>query len=437
MIRTIFHQLWNQRRQNGWIFIELLAVSFFLWTVLDPVYVLTANYHIDRGYDERGVYVVQMGTYDETYGNYDASLATDSLSREFYLRALRTICQQPEVDSYCVVTAWSFPNSSSWSGMQVYPDTASAGKSEGYEHAQRYEFIVTEGSNPFRTFGMRDAHTGREVRMPEDIRDKVFLSEYLARKVTGSADATGKKVYTYDKHAYEVAGVLCDYKHRDYQQPYPLLVSLSGEIKGGSYMGWMYVPVIRLKKNADPEAFEQRFCKEVIPQLSVGNFYCSELKPFSQLSDEYAARSGVTNKLRLQYSLTGFTILCIFLGMVGTFWIRCNARRQEIGVMCSMGASRGTICRQFLTEAWLLVTVAFVLVLPLLWHHARIDGMYVVEVNQNFVPDLKYAQNRFGAHFGIVTLLSYLLLLAVALVGTYIPVKRAARILPAEALRDE
>lgn len=85
----------------------------------------------------------------------------------------------------------------------------------------------------------------------------------------------------------------------------------------------------------------------------------------------------------------------------------------------------------------MLVSIAFVLVLPLLWHHARIDGMYVVEASQDFVPDVQYAQNRFGAHFGIVTLLTYLLLLAVALVGTYIPVKRAARTLPAEALRDE
>ena len=50
MLKMIFNQLWNQRRQNGWIFMELLVVSFFLWTVIDPIYVLTANRHIDSGY---------------------------------------------------------------------------------------------------------------------------------------------------------------------------------------------------------------------------------------------------------------------------------------------------------------------------------------------------------------------------------------------------
>ena len=61
MIRTILHQLWNQRRQNGWIFLELLVVSFFLWTVIDPIYVLLANRAIDRGYNPEGLYVVNIG----------------------------------------------------------------------------------------------------------------------------------------------------------------------------------------------------------------------------------------------------------------------------------------------------------------------------------------------------------------------------------------
>ena len=49
MIKIIRHQLWNQRRQNGWIFVELVIVSFFLWTVIDPIYVLTSNLALDPG----------------------------------------------------------------------------------------------------------------------------------------------------------------------------------------------------------------------------------------------------------------------------------------------------------------------------------------------------------------------------------------------------
>ena len=54
MVKTIFNQLWNQRKMNFWIFLELLAVSFFLWLVLDPVYVLNVNKQTPRGMKVKG-----------------------------------------------------------------------------------------------------------------------------------------------------------------------------------------------------------------------------------------------------------------------------------------------------------------------------------------------------------------------------------------------
>lgn len=48
-----------------------------------------------------------------------------------------------------------------------------------------------------------------------------------------------------------------------------------------------------------------------------------------------------------------------------------------------------------------------------------------------------YWMNNFGEHFGVVSLVTYLILLVISLLGTIIPVTRASRVLPAEALRDE
>lgn len=436
MLQTILHQLWNQRRQNGWIFLELLVVSFFLWTVIDPIYVLTANRTIDRGYNPEGLYVVNIGMYDETNGNFDPDMASDSMNLVAYRRIARIVRDQPEVDSWSISANQSFPNSNSWSGTQVFADTASLHKGEGYVHAQWYNFITLDGSNLLRTYGMKDARTGGDIRLPEQTQGKVFISELLARRLFGTADVVGRKVYEGDTPS-EVAGVFRDFKHRDYEQPYPLIVRMYDDMQGSPYMAWMYPFVLRLKPGVDASAFKQRFQQEVAPQLSVGNFYFDSLKEFSELSEAYAMKSGVTNKLRLQYALTGFALLCIFLGMVGTFWIRSNARRGEIGVMRSMGASQGCIVRQFLIEAWLLLTVAFVLVIPFLLYHAHANGLYMVEMRSYFVPNPSYGQNRFGFHFTVVLALSYVVLMLIALVGTYIPVRRAARALPVEALREE
>jgi ABC-type antimicrobial peptide transport system permease subunit len=123
---------------------------------------------------------------------------------------------------------------------------------------------------------------------------------------------------------------------------------------------------------------------------------------------------------------------------VGTFWIRCNARRQEIGLMRSMGATEVRVKNQFLTEAGLLVSGAFVLSLVLVVNFVVItDGMAQPSFSGdiNFVLISQWLSP--GVQFAMVSLITYLALLVIALVGTLIPVRRAVKILPADALRDE
>ena len=437
MIKKIICQLWNQRRMNGWIFIELVIVSFFLWTVIDPIYILTADKLIASGYDAHNRYVVKIGNYESSNGNYQAEMNTDSICKESYNRIIRVVRDLPEMKDFSIASSASFPNSGSWNGTQIYNDTADI-KNDKYIHTQYYEFYLQDGSNMFRTYGMKDAFTGADINIPADAatRQKVFLSVALARALFGKTDVTGQKVYSHDKSSYEIAGVFQDYKHRNYEQPYPLLVWVYNEIQGKTYMNWRYSITFSLKEGVDANAFEQRFKKEVMPLLKAGNFYCSGLESFEEVSYMYAQRSGVINQLRLKYSLAGFALLCIFLGMVGTFWIRCNARRQEIGIMRSMGASENAVRNQFLAEAFLLVTVAFVVALPVVFHQVHESGFFSSGVKRAIL-DMSYWQNQPVMHFCIVTLMTYIILLVIALIGTYIPVKRASHILPADALRDE
>jgi ABC-type antimicrobial peptide transport system permease subunit len=172
--------------------------------------------------------------------------------------------------------------------------------------------------------------------------------------------------------------------------------------------------------------------------MSQGNFYFKEIKSLSEKREELGIMMGVYNKFRLKSSLAIFTLLCIFLGMVGTFWIRCNARRQEIGLMRSMGATEGRVRNQFLTEAGILVTAAFVFSLILVVNFVVMaDGMAQQSVSgdSNFALVSQWLSP--GVQFTVVSLITYLALLVIALVGTLIPVRRAVKVLPADALRDE
>ena len=69
--------MWNQRRMNGWIFIEIIIAGFFLWTVIDPIYVLMATHLEDKGYEEKGRYVLQLGAYGANHGMHDTTVTKD------------------------------------------------------------------------------------------------------------------------------------------------------------------------------------------------------------------------------------------------------------------------------------------------------------------------------------------------------------------------
>ena len=236
----------------------------------------------------------------------------------------------------------------------------------------------------------------------------------------------------------EIAGVFKDMKTRDFNATYPLIIVNNPNLQVRDYMHMNNLVVFRLKEGVNFDKFYERFQKEVAPHMSQGNFYFKEIKSFGEKREELGTMMGVYNKFRLKSSLAIFTLLCIFLGMVGTFWIRCNARRQEIGLMRSLGATEGRVKNQFLTEAGLLVSAAFVLSLVLVVNFVVMtDGM--AQQNVSGQPEFALVSQWLspGVQFTMVSLITYLALLVIALVGTLIPVRRAVKVLPADALRDE
>jgi hypothetical protein len=435
-MNKIIKQIWNQRRMNGWIFIEIIIAGFFLWTVIDPMYVLMVNHLEDKGYEEDGRYILNLGAYGSNHGKRDTTITNDMRKETFY-RFIQLIREQPEVESAYVSMHSSMPNSLSWSGGQFYPDTLAI-KDKKHTHAQRYSILSVKGCDIFRTLGMKDARTGKELTMPEDADNFCYVSELFAQKMFGSTEVIGKEVYDGTINIGKIGAVFQNVKTRDYNASYPLVIAFDKDFSMHDWVHKNNYIVFRLKEGVDFEKFNERFTKEVAPHMNQGNFYFDCFKPFDETRRELGTRMGVYNKLRLKGSLTAFTLLCIFLGMVGTFWIRCNARRQEIGLMRSMGATEGRVKNQFLTEAGLLVSGAFVLSLVLVVNFVIItDGMAQPSFSGDINSVLISQWLSPGVQFTMVSLITYLALLVIALVGTLIPVRRAVKILPADALRDE
>ena len=437
MIKTIFKQIWNQRKMNLWIFLELLAVSFFLWLVLDPVYVLNVNKQTKRGYESEGRYVLDLSRYSKGHGDYDTT-ETMTLQKEALMRIARIVRNQPEVKCTSISGSNAFPNGGGFYGHHFYADSTQAAMEKG-AYAQWTMNYAEDGSQFFQTYGMKDARNGQELIVPPGIADppRCYISAELARKLFGTVEVVGKKMFIGGKDiSEEIAGVFEDYKHRDYNQPLPFVVRFKKDLV--PTFGFLeYDVVLCLKEGVNTEAFEARCMKEVAPQLKQGNYYLNKLRTFEEVGENLAKSQGIHVKLNTQFALAAFALLCIFLGTLGTFWVRCDDRRQDIGVMRSLGASKTTIIRQFFVETGLLVTLAFVCTLPLLMHYVHESGMYYATITDEPKDSLTVWWLETVPHFCMVSLLTYAILLLIALLGTYIPVSRAAKVLPADALRDE
>lgn len=427
MIRLILKQIWNQRRLNTWIFIELMIASFFLWAVVDPVYVLYSNIQIPLGYVEEDSYVITMNRYPSTHRKYNEICDSDSLKKINFVRIYERIRCLPEIESSVILGTNCHPNSYSYYGSTVLKDSLKVG-------VQEYRFSTVGNGNLLSVMQLRDAYTGDLISLDSTVYNgkSVYITKNVADKLFKDEYAIGKEMMFRDSTKLNVVGVIENIKNRTDKQPNPILIRVSPEMYSISNRVSSIV-YIRTKTGINQKAFEERFRKEVAPTLQIGNFYFSKISSMKNIRKKYAIESGIDNTFRYKLALAGFALLCIFLGMVGTFWIRSNARRQEIGLMKAMGCSTVQIIKQFFVESWLLLTLAFIPAMIAQLHIIHEMGFYLSDYN----PNMDYLHNRPVPHFLIVTVVIYLILLITVLIGTYIPVRKAAHAIPAEALRDE
>lgn len=422
-LMVILRQMWNQRRSYGWILAELIVVSFFLWAVIDPVYVLMANKSLPNHYDMNDTYLLQVGEYPENHAKYDPSAASDSVKRADFMRIVEKVRHYPGV-TCLTVTKWnSFPQSGGYNGGQISRDTT-------FVQTQYMSFL--SGTDYFGVFRIHQPKGGQiPAVLPEGVTG-VYITSDLAAKLFPDGKAENREVCLGDTtRKARVTAVIDPVRVRSNKQPRSLVYQVENEPILN--FPWGSQICFRVRDGLSSAAFTETMKRDLRSQLQSGNLYLSSLSDFNSVSRNYEYMMGVTSKLRLQTILASCFILCTFLGMGGTFWVQCNARREEIGLYRAMGCTRRRLIIRFLAESWWLVTIAFLIGALVQLQMVYLNGFAFATPDGN--PD--YAQNQPVTHFLIVSAITYVLVLATSLLATYIPVAKASKMEPTEALRDE
>src|SRR5256714_5865375 len=120
----------------------------------------------------------------------------------------------------------------------------------------------------------------------------------------------------------------------------------------------------------------------------------------------------------------GFAGLAVLLASIGIYGLQAymvSQRSREIGIRMALGARRGNILRMFLRKGVVLAGVGIV------------AGVVVSASTASLMAGLLYGVR---SHDPAVFLIVPLLLLAVAVLASYLPARRATKVDPMMALRE-
>jgi len=172
-------------------------------------------------------------------------------------------------------------------------------------------------------------------------------------------------------------------------------------------------------------------------QLKAGPFELVSIAPISE------SRNSFLHDTQEEVNTIGivivFLLVNVFLGIVGTFRFRANARRGEIGLRCAMGSSKNKIRQLLLGETFMILLLASI---PATILALNLQLMGVVEkLGISILSGTKMFSGAAKQSMVLPNLITYLItfvtMLAIIWLGTWYPAKKAAEIQPAEALHNE
>lgn len=387
MIKHLFKLMWNKRKQNFLLMIEMLFSFLTLFVVFSLIVYYYRNYKKPMGFDFEQVWVVE-------YHNALKTAPTDSLNR-FYQTLRKTIQTLPEVRS-AGYSAFNYPFSNGISEMGMTYEHQQIWHVNSYWVDENYKDVLRPTVVEGRWFNQTDMFGSNPM----------VINATLKKTFFGNGPAVGKRLQ--DR---VVIGVVQDMKTGgDYVKVNP---SVYSPLDTASFR-WLNILLVRVAPGADA-AFEGRLYKTI-----TGVMKNSEVN-IEHLSDNriFVNRFNLA-PLIVVIGVAVFLIINVALGLFGALWYNISKRRGEIGLRRAIGASGRSVSAQLVAEAMVLATfslivgVFFAIQVPLLNLFNVGTGVYVTAM----VLDILFI---------------YLLVLICSLY----PGRQAAGIQPAVALHED
>jgi putative ABC transport system permease protein len=415
MNKKLFTQLYNERRSNAWLLIELLLVSVVLWYVIDTLFVTLTTYTDSKGFDITNTYKLDIEYQDEKSPDYIPNRTQEELHADMgeLVNRLRRHSQVEAVS----VSQYSHPYNGGNSTNSVQMDTL---KSNYWSISRRvtpdffrvFRYRGANGETPEQLAGLLKEGVFMASRNLFQPQHDIDLKEYRNQRFT-----LGNDTIT----SYPLVAALEVVRYGDFRQAGDSRSTVTllpeNELSYGREL------CIRVREGVSP-TFMEDFMKEADTQYRVGNLFITKIRSFESI--RYSFQLDDMNALRNNLVAAGFLLVNIFLGLLGTFWFRTQQRRSEIALMMALGASKREMFIRLISEGIFLLAI----VTPL---------AMLIDFNIGYAeltPSWNFSSVSAGRFF-ICSSITFALMALMILLGIWFPARKAMDIQLAETLHED
>ena len=417
MIKQILNRVWNERRANFWIGLELLLISVCLWFAVDFLYVKIYTYNQPLGFDIEHTYQVKLKEYKSS--SYLYKEETKKQKEDDFNLILDCIKQDSTVETFCLTRYFSHYQDMSSSGpiSIMSKDTIMKNFARNYSVTPDY----------FKVFRVKSKIDNSYQSLSDALSSGgVVLTPAAERLLVQDNSAIGKMLYRGKNSSFgQPIKNICS-AHRIYEFGLPVssvYELIKPEDMRTAVHNLYNMPIfIRVKPLADGATYAYDFKVRMKERLSLGNVYFDELVSMQRYRKIKIKES--MNELLTGITITFFFLINIFLGVLGTFWFRTRQRKAELGLRIALGSNRMQLRMLLIGEGIILLTLAFIpsIVLSFNICYAELVDVYLMPFS--------------GVRFVIGLGITYSLLVIMIVLGIWIPTQQAIKVSPTEALHN-
>lgn len=394
MIRIFFKTIWNNRRRNILVFIELFMISLVLVNITVYLVNMLAILHIKNCYDTHNVILVNISKKNDE---------DEKITEQSFLNLKKVFSSNSFVESV------SISNYANPYNYNIY-STDFKHDSDHFNLALRQvdlDYAKVMKITPLKGRWFDETDIGKAVPpiiISRDIDEKYF-----------KGDALGKRIGE-DKNLYEIVAVVDHFKRSDIEKPYSFGFMFKDKVNAKSF--WETTMLIRTKENktSDMLAIAE---SQVYSTLNPENWTIDSLNSLENMRDQQNAQNYQRNYLMVIIAL--FIMINVFLGTIGILWYNTNLRIHEIGIKRALGSTGIGIKRLLITENMVIAGVGLLVVILIILQ----------------IPTLV---NGGPAEPGVLSRsiwISAITMIILVLLSTWIPASIASKIRPATALKTE